>query len=225
MTITNVTMKDYTGTFVDVDTINKFTLINSVFQNIAPNSSVPFVRLTNAGASLSGTHTITNLTFQNVSVKHSVFLLEKGYQRAVLDLIVMDNITKMSTAESPTLLDLEYESEWPGGLCMLGRKGAGYTVNRSSFTNIGSHCIGLKTTALTMFNNVFNNTALDYTEVAVSEDKMDESMGVTWLYVSGGTTDVTPGTLLKISTCKFYDNKIRPLYGGVKFFFIRELRN
>ena len=123
----------------------------------------------------------------------------------------MRNITKKPILNK-NLLDLEYENEWIGGLCVLGRSFYALQIYNSRFEMINSHCIGLKTASITFKNVTFNNSELESPTIKINDESIAETSGVSWIILK-----IEPSIYRnELMNCKFIENKITPKYGGVK---------
>lgn len=219
LTVTNINYVNYNGNFISSDTPKVITLTTGLFQNIVQNSTKPFIYATGAGTFTAATPTFTNVVFDSIAVRHSLLLIEQSAKIFTLTSITMNNISKIElTKKMKTSLDLDYESAWSGGVCLLSRVGTGYKITNSNFTNIKSHCIALLQSVLTMSGCIFDNSdlAIEYAESSsLKNTSLTVSDGVTFLSMEDGTTDVNPGATVDINTNTFMNNVIYPLYGGV----------
>lgn len=219
LTVTNINYVNYNGNFISSDTPKVITLTTGLFQNIVQNSTKPFIYATGAGTFTAATPTFTNVVFDSIAVRHSLLLIEQSAKIFTLTSITMNNISKIElTKKMKTSLDLDYESAWSGGVCLLSRVGTGYKITNSNFTNIKSHCIALLQSVFTMSGCIFDNSdlAIEYAESSsLKNTSLTVSDGVTFLSMEDGTTDVNPGATVDINTNTFMNNVIYPLYGGV----------
>ena len=218
LTVTNITYANYDGNFISSNTPKVITITSSLFQNITQNTTQPFIYATGAGSFTMATPTITSTVFDSIAVRHSLFLIEQSAKVFTLTSVTMNNISKIElTKKMKNSVDLDYESAWPGGVCLLSRVGTGYKITNSNFTNIKSHCIGLSQSVLTMSGCIFDNSDLasEYTS-SLKNKSLVASDGVTFLNFADGTTDINPGNSMDVSSNTFINNVIFPLYGGVK---------
>jgi len=221
LTITNMTFINYNGNFIDAIAPKVIAISGSLFQNITQNITKPFIYATAAGSFTIAAPAITSTTFDNISVRHSLMLMEQTTKVMSLTSVVMNNIRKIPlTKRMKSALDLEYESVWPGGVCMLSRVGTGYKLTSSNFTNIHSHCIGSSQSVLTMTSCIFDNTGLssEYTS-SLKNTSLVESDGVSFLSFSDGTTEANPGTFVSVTSNQYINIVNYPKYGGVYFFY------
>lgn len=154
---------------------------------------------------------IKNTLFQNIEVQTSLFLAQNGLIPLTFDNITMDDIRRKIT-EDNTADDLQDDNDLPISLCFMGQNYIALNVSQSKFTNINANCIGLKNSALTLKASTFNNTALQHK--AIQRGK-NGNYGISWISFHAGTKLITPANAIKISSCKFIENKIHPEFGGV----------
>jgi len=213
-TLINIRVDGYSGNFIDaVGSRNVYT-ISSQFINIDSIQSTPFIKISQL---ISNPIPVLfmDVLFENITVKHSIFLIEKPVSTSRISTFVnitMRNITKKEILNR-NVQDHEYEQDWIGGLCLLARE-IHIIVNDSSFENINSHCIGLNTASVHLNYDIFNNSGLEAPSKKLTDDSISETDGVSWLN--------SRGELLRnknnIISCKFIENKIAPKYGGVNYF-------
>jgi len=205
----NITVNQYSGNFIEATGNTKLTMTSSQFYNLDLSQSTPFIKLSKLNEATSGV-LIQNILFENVQVMHSLFLLEKSNSKAILFL----NITMRNLKSKPMVkkdsLDLEYENEWVGGICLLGRDSQ-FTLQNSLFENIYSHCIGLKSTIVNLSHNTFTNAGLEDPLMKVTDGSISERSGVSWLNLQSPVIN----SRSYVTSCKFIENKIIPKYGGV----------
>jgi len=132
----------------------------------------------------------------------------------------MHNIKKTITSSEKAIEDLYYETQWPGGICMLGRDMVSFRLVDSTFTNIYSHCIALKQSTFSMLNLTFDNSGIEdsYQSIldsSTSIDSTNRNDGVTFLNFEDGTRDVPPLIKINVTNSRFINNKIHSKYGGV----------
>jgi len=205
----NITVNEYSGNFIEATGNTKLTMTSSQFYNLDLSQSTPFIKLSKLNEATSGV-LFQNILFENVRVKHSLFLLEKSNSRAILFLnITMRNLTLKPIIKKESL-DLQYENEWVGGICLLGRDSE-FTLRNSLFENIYSHCIGLKSVVFTFENNTFTNAGLEDPPLKITDGSISERSGVSWLNLQSSILNA----LSYVTSCKFIENKIIPKYGGV----------
>jgi len=186
-------------------------MTSSRFYNLDLSQSTPFIKFSKLVEVASDGVLFQDILFQNVQVKHSLFLLEKTFSIAVQLLnITMRNLTLKPIVKKSSL-DLEYENEWVGGVCLLGRDSR-LTLKDSLFENIYSHCLGLKSTIVNFYNNTFTNAGLENQPMKITDGSISERSGVSWLSLQSPDTY----SVSSVISCKFIENKIIPKYGGVR---------
>jgi len=158
---------------------------------------------------------VTNCTFEDIAISHSLFYVNKGGVQLIFEDVKMNNLSKSSGTSSS---DLEYDSKWVGGLACLSSDDAIVRVYNSNFTNFGSHCFGFKSSLVDIQNSTFDNSLLDMEEEEITEEflsTLSKNSGLTWINIEDGSQLVSGGTSMIINNNKFIENKIPSLYGGV----------
>ena len=208
----NITVNEYFGNFLEATSNSSLLLNNSQFYNLDVSQSTPFIKISQQYI-VNFPNLLNHVLFQNVQVKHSLFLLEKTLVST--GIIQFLNITMRNLKLKPIVkkssLDLEYENEWVGGVCLLGRDSQ-FTLKDSLFENIYSHCIGLKSTQITLSNSTFTNAGLEDQPMKITDGSISERSGVSWLSLQREI----PYFKNYVESCKFIENKIIPKYGGVR---------
>lgn len=216
--LNNVNVTTYSGNLFDFYQLYQLTISSSTFTNLNPWSSVPPVRLY-PGVSSGQSHTIKDVTFQNISVKYSVMLIDPGtsFLKLTLQNVNMDSIKKVAmTAAEKTLDDLQTENDFlGGGVCMMARKAVALALVGGTYTNIESNCIVLNDATLAINYTVFDNSGLTNVPKPIADDTITEADGVSFVTFIGGTTDIAPTNIVKILGAKFIENKVKSMYGGV----------
>ena len=210
-------MVNYDGNFLDSTAILAMTITGSLFQNITQNTTKGFIYMTGAASITFVNPSITSTKFENIWVRHSVMLLEQNTKVVGLSSVVMNNIHKIPlTKKMKNAVDIEYESVWSGGICMLARVVTGYTIEKSNFTNIHSHCIGLTQAVLKIDTCIFDNSGLvgKYTS-SLKNTSLTETDGFSYVILKDGTGDVNPGVIVEVLGSQFINNVNYPRYGGV----------
>jgi len=207
----NVSVNEYTGNLIDAVYLEQLIIDSSTFQNLNLTSSIPFIRVRKYSVQ---DIRFTNLMFSNINVKNSLFLLEN-----TLSQILMINITVTNLFKKPvtvkTAIEVDYESSWPGGIFFLGRNDVVLIMTNCSFSNIGSHCIGLNTAGLVLTTSIFDNSGLNTQGLGSATDHNDAASGVTWINIYRGTINVNNGFQALVTSNIFNDNKLMSSRGGV----------
>jgi len=220
LTIQNITFNSFSGAFLKAVNPLKLEIDQSKFEHLEQKIQDPFI--TSSGkVALTGTDAkFTNLYFQNVSVRASLFLIEKT-QIHHFQNITMTNVNKVKISPQEKIVaDFQYESEWTGGVCVLGRLSAVLFIKDSYFNNISSHCIAMSSAPLEISRSTFNNSGIissekyDISNKRIINNK-NEYDGVTFITIKNGVSDPQPGVRLTINDSQFIENGIYPKYGGV----------
>ena len=72
----NITVNEYFGNFLEATSNSSFLLNNSQFYNLDVSQSTPFIKISQQYI-VNFPNLLNHVLFQNVQVKHSLFLLEK----------------------------------------------------------------------------------------------------------------------------------------------------
>lgn len=217
VTLNNVIFDGYSGNAIYTKGISSgsyephwVTVTNSVFQNLNLEKATPFITLRASEPDLDSLSlTVIDSRFENITVKNSLLFCDYGFGFSGDNLTMIDIRKNTTNLPDTTSEDLEYEAD--SGICFSGI----YTsiqiiLTRSRFINIHSDCITfVDPTFLVVELTDFNNSGLDYKALELSDSQIDDSYGVTWISISGGSYE------LSFRNNTFAENKIRPKFGGV----------
>jgi len=216
--IQNVTVDNYSGNFIDADTIIQLNIASSTFKNLDLESSIPFIRVRRFNGNLLSAIGLSfkDLIFENIKVKNSLFLTDDTMNQIMMTNISAYNIFKKSVAVK-TAVEIDYETSWPGGIFFLGRNDIVLRMENSRFYNVGSHCIGINAGGIYLVNSIFDNSKLDPAyAVQPAVDEKDDFGGITWITLIGNTQRVNNyGYDFAISSNIFNENKVKSNLGGV----------
>jgi len=215
-TLVDATFEYAKGVFNSGSSQRLLSIQNSTFRHLMIEST-SFFALT--GVSITGDrlgeNIIKNCTFENISSIHSIFLVQNNGIRLTLDSVSMNDLKKIESSDPD---DLQFGTQWPGGLCALLTTEASLTVNKSNFTNINGHCFGTKFSAVNIEDSLFDNTNLDETPITIEDttiNSLDIYSGTSWVNIDDLGQVSTFGYQAIFKRNTFMTNKRVPLYGGV----------
>lgn len=210
----NITVSEYSGNFIEANSPGTITFTSSKFEDLDLDSSTPFINIDLLGSS-SSFHSIKNISFQNVSVKNSLIMLNDetdGGSKVLLENITMTNIIKKIIINK-SQEDLQYELKGIVGICIVSNR---MTINitGSAFRNIDSHCIQVIMSESYFYYNTFDNSELIETSSISLTSTIDSSQGVTWIIRNCSVRSVFTTVFVFLSN-RFIENKLLTKYGGV----------
>ena len=213
----NLTMSEYPHNFLSASSPFSVSVLDSTFKDCLVQDSLPFIQISGTNNVYFGPgYHIKNTIFSNMTVKNSLIIMEKDQITGLLDTVTMTNIKKQTIdLASMTSTDVEYQSQWFGGVCFLARGDISVTFQNSNFTNIYSHCLGFTSSALTVTSCLFDNSGITDVDSSIPDDDGDSYSGVSWINFDQGTSKIWPGLSVVITSSTFNENKLYPNRGGV----------
>jgi len=207
-------------TLISSTDVQNLTISNSIFRNLTlrDKNQTGTIRLMKKEQNMSSIHMIEDCSFSNISVLTTlIFLNSSGVELNMVN-VSMKNVVlqkyNVITFSYQIYLDL---LKWPGGVCCLAHKKAILKIESSSFVNIGSHCLGLRDSQLSLISTTFDNSQLENENSAVNIEmisELDENSGATWVNLQGTLGDENQ---IVVIGNRFVQNTRIPLYGGVVF--------
>jgi len=161
---------------------------------------------------------IKNTSFANIAAQTSLMYLEGQTVSLSLINVTMENITQQ-TNFARDVNSLADPLTLPRGICLTSVMNAQLYVESSNFSNIPTHCFGLRDTTFTIKSSIFDNSQLLGTEEdsIVREDieNLDDNSGVSWTNIQG--TSYFSGDIYQIliENSRFIQNGILAKSGGV----------
>ena len=194
------------------------TIEDCIFDNIFYSSWKMFIF--QQSTSLYGVPSvIKNTSFTNIAVQTSLLYLEGRTVNLSLMNVTMKNITQQQNLPITSGYSSD-QTTLPLGICCSAVRSAQLSVESSNFSEIGSHCFGLRDTIFTLKSSQFDNSQLLDTEEdsIVKEDisSLDDKSGVSWITIEG--TSYSSGDIYQvlIQDTKFIKNGILSKSGGVR---------
>ena len=162
---------------------------------------------------------IKNTSFTNIAVQTSLLYLEGRTVNLSLMNVTMKNITQQTNIRIYSSYTADRLTV-PRGVCCSAVRSAQLSVELSNFSEIGSHCFGLRDTRLTIKSSLFDNSQLlgSGENPIVREDvsSLDDKSGVSWVHIEG--TSYFSGDVYKIliQDSRFIKNGMVSKSGGVR---------
>ena len=195
--IQNLTFSSYNGNFLYAQDPSYISVNSSFFRDIRLTSPAPFIHITGTKLQTTFPYIINDTRFLDFYLQSSLILVDKSMTSIVLEKVHLSKVFQENRGYSK-------------GICLTAENEVAVSIEKSIFTGINSTCLDLDSSTLILKGSFFDNSWASGLEKQALGWK-----GINWINFNGGTNSIGSGSLVKILSNSFVENKFAPKNGGV----------